>query len=85
MEIHVQMKLQGDGFLIRAELTTRNKIEDLIMERQIGEIVDAGAGLGVADIYIEVEDVEPAIQAVHHLLNELQLQDITTIKRVESS
>ena len=58
MEIHIQIKIQGDGFPSPEELDLRHELEDWIEDNGVGVVVDAGAGGGVMDIFIEPSDME---------------------------
>jgi hypothetical protein len=81
-EIHIQIKCEGDGFPSADELESRNELEDALMEAEVGEIVDAGGGMGVMDIYIDVGDVAGAMTTITELVKTLGLSPRTTVKPV---
>jgi hypothetical protein len=80
MEIHIKFKLRGDGFAEPDELELRNEIEELIEARGIGEFRDAGSGMGVMDLYIEVEDAEAALPKLRVLLREQGAEGMATLR-----
>jgi len=82
MEVHIEVKLKGNGFPAPEETANRYKYEDLIAERNIGEIVDSGAGMGVMDIFVEVSDAAAAKEAILSIAKELNIEEITTITEV---
>ncbi len=82
MERHIQIKIQGDGFPTSDELAARHHLEDLITAANIGQIVDAGSGMGVMDIYIKVSDPTTAQPVVQTLVDQWGLTPITTIRLV---
>jgi hypothetical protein len=78
-EIHIQIKLKEDRFFPSSEeLQIRYKLEDTL-EKQVGEIVDAGAGMGVMDIFVEVAHPDSSLKIIQSLLKEFQIEDITTV------
>ena len=82
-EIHIQIRIKGDGFASPAELDQRNQLEDEITERKIGEVVDAGSGMGVMDLSVEVTDPVKAKEQILRLLSERKLSDRTQVKVVD--
>jgi hypothetical protein len=81
-EIHLQMKLSGDGFPTPDELDLRYELEDWIEETGIGIVLEAGGGGGVMDIF-----VEPAAPDTHEqlarMITERGLSDIMTLRVIE--
>lgn len=81
-EIHIEIKCDGDGFPSSAELAKRNALEDALAEADVGEVVDAGGGMGVMDIYIDVKDVSVAMAKTKEIVVRLGLESRTTIQAV---
>jgi hypothetical protein len=83
MEIHIQIKLKGDGFPSKEELQIRNQLENLIEENRVGEIIDIGAGTGVMDIFIEVDNLRYSMGKIKSLVHELNIEEITDVKKLK--
>jgi hypothetical protein len=81
-EIHIEIKCDGDGFPSSAELAKRHAVEDALAEADVGEVVDAGGGMGVMDIYIDVKDVAAAMAKTQEIVKRLGLEGRTRIERV---
>lgn len=79
-EIHIQIRYDGDGFPSSNELHTRYALEDAIDQAGIGEIVDAGGGMGVMDIFVEVADPSAAQPAVTAIVARVGLADRATVR-----
>lgn len=79
-EIHIQIKIKGDGFASPEELRERNGLEEEIEKRMIGEVVDAGSGMGVMDLAVEVADPLKAQEQILKLLAERNLKDRAKVK-----
>ena len=79
-ETHIQIRCDGNGFPSPEELNTRYALEDAIDEAGIGEIVDAGGGMGVMDIFVEVADPSAAQPAVTALVARVGLADRATVR-----
>ena len=57
----------GDDFATKQDLETRDKIEGLIVESNVGKIIRVGTGMGWMDISIAVKDktvAQPAIKEI---------------------
>ena len=78
-EIHIQIKLQGSGFASPQELGERNRLQDDIERRKIGEVVDAGSGMGVMDLSVVVTDPGKAKEQILQLLSERKLTERATV------
>jgi hypothetical protein len=78
-EIHIQLKCDGDGFPSSDELAKRHAIEDAINDAEVGEVVDAGGGMGVMDVYVDVEDVSVAMAKITEIVKTLGLESRTTV------
>lgn len=59
---HVAMSLGSNDFPSPAQLATRHAFEDLVIERKLGKIVDAGAGGGVMDVFVKLRSASMAEQ-----------------------
>jgi hypothetical protein len=81
-EIHIEIKCDGDGFPSSAELAKRHAVEDALAEADIGEVVDAGGGMGVMDIYVDVKDVAVAMAKTKEIVKRLGLESRTKIEPV---
>lgn len=79
MEIHIQMRLRGQGFPSPDELQLRYELEDALEDQGVGEVVEAGAGGGVMDIFLEVEDGNMAMLAARRMVEAQGLKEITTL------
>ena len=78
-EIHIQIKCDGDGFPSSDELANRHALEDALLEAELGEIVDAGGGMGVMDVFIDVEDVSAAAPRIRDIVKRLGLESRATV------
>lgn len=61
-------------------MDARYAIEDRIIESGLGEIIDAGAGEGVMDVVVRVDDVQKGKTEIEAILDELTLSDVSTIR-----
>jgi hypothetical protein len=80
-EIHIEIKLSGE-FPSDEELYYSDMLEDLIHEREIGDVVGAGAGMGARELEIKVKNGNRALKQLQALLVELHLDQITTMRKV---
>ena len=80
-EIHIQIDCDGEGFPTAHELAMRRELHDALETAEVGEIVDTGGGMGVMDIYLEVDDVETAISRSTAIVKQMGLADRTTVQR----
>ena len=76
-EVRIQIRCEGTGFPTGNELEIRNTLEELIEERGIGEVVDAGSGLGVMDLAVAVANPEAALRSINTLVDQLSLRSRT--------
>lgn len=81
-EIRVQIRFAGAGFPSEEELDLRHTLEDMIEDRGIGEVVDAGAGLGVVDLAVAVSEPKKALSQISSLVAELGIQERTICRIV---
>jgi hypothetical protein len=79
-EIHIQISCDGDGFPSTSELAKRHELEDALAKAEVGEVVDAGGGMGVMDIYLDVDDVTTAVSKAKAIVERLGLADRTTVE-----
>ena len=78
--LRIVFKWPGDDFASRQDLAIRDKIEDLIRERGVGQIIRAGSGMGWMDILIEVEDKDNATPKLEAIIKETEPAIIVTFK-----
>ena len=83
-EIHIEIRCGGDGFPSPDELAMRHAFEDAIADADVGEVVDAGGGMGVMDVYVEVEDVASALSEAKAIVKRLGLEDRATVEAVST-
>jgi len=76
-EIHIQVDL-ATTFPTREELALRHLLEAACKER-VGAISGAGAGDGVMDVWVMVEDGDAATNEVAAVLAELAIADRTRV------
>ncbi len=57
----------------------RRAVHDALEAAQVGEVVDTGAGMGVMDIYLEVDDVASALREATMIVKRLGLADRTSV------
>jgi hypothetical protein len=81
-EIRIQIRSDRDGFPTEAEQDLRHTLENLVEERGIGEIVDAGSGMGVLDIAVAVSRPKEALRAIRALMAELGIESGSTCRIV---
>jgi hypothetical protein len=79
-EIEISIRYTGDGMPSLDELRERQALERRLAETGCGEITDAGAGEGLLEIYLEVQDAAVALPIVEGLVAELGLSPRTTIE-----
>jgi hypothetical protein len=72
MEIHVDMRLSGDGFPTEEERAEIERVVELLDDPGFGEIVDQGSGRGHADVYLVVPDeqAQRAVRAIRALIKD---------------
>ena len=73
MEIQIQIKIPDTDFPSPNLLSTRDELEDDLMNYPEMTIVDIGSGLGVMDIALEVEKSKPALVIIQKLLEKHQI------------
>ncbi len=81
LEIHIQIDCDGEGLPTAHELAMRRALEAALETAEVGEVVDAGGGMGVMDIYLDVDDAETALSRATSIVKELGLADRTTVRR----
>lgn len=79
MEMHIQIKLQGEGFPSSEEALLRDAMEESLGGQTDMTIIDIGSGLGVIDIVLEVNNTESATKAIQQLLKKHQIEQATTV------
>ena len=79
-EIQIAIRLEGDGFATSDELELRDVIEDWITAQNLGQIVDAGSGLGVMNLAVEVSDATAALEQLEVYIAQLGIRDRTTLE-----
>ncbi|MBH25191.1 MAG: hypothetical protein CMH57_12205 [Myxococcales bacterium] len=83
MELHIQIKLDGDGLPDMDALDLRYTLEDRIEDLGYGEVIEAGGGLGVMDIFVQVDDPDTAEEGIATLVAALKLSDVTRVTRID--
>ena len=78
--LSVNMPLEqprSGGFAGPLALNTRQKLEELIDERGVGECYGGGSGMGAMDVSLGVQDVDLGSAQVEVLLRELGVYHYT--------
>jgi hypothetical protein len=78
MEIHVEIKMSNQE--LSKELELRWFVEEFIMKQGIGEVVDAGTGPDVMDIFVDVNEASVAINSLEKFVKKHSLQDRVTLQ-----
>ena len=78
-EIEIAIRLEGEGFATHDELELRDVVEDWIKQQNLGEIVDAGSGLGFMNLAVEVGDAPAALALLESYITQLGIRDRTTL------
>jgi hypothetical protein len=81
-EVHVQIRLPSEGFPTPAQMDLRDRIEEFIEAKALGEVVDAGSGLGAMDLRIEAPSPKKAVAIIRSYLSELGVADHATCEVV---
>ena len=81
-EIHIEIQCDGDGFPSVEELEKRYELEDALAAAEVGEVVDAGGGMGVMDVYVDVPDAAVAVAKTKEIVKRLGLESRTKVKAV---
>jgi len=68
--LRILFQWPGDDFATKQQLETRDKIKALISERQIGQIIQAGSGMGWMDIVIKGDDKDDARKEIEKIIKE---------------
>jgi hypothetical protein len=66
--LRVVIRWPGDDFASRQDIETRNKIQDLMVERNVGKVVRVGTGMGWMDIIVEVRDKKAARSSISDIM-----------------
>ena len=66
--LRVVIRWPGDDFASKQDIETRNKIEGLILERNVGKIIRVGTGMGWMDITVEVKDKQAAQLSISEIM-----------------
>ena len=83
-EIHILIECAGGGFATSDELAVRYALEDALVGAGVGEVVDAGSGDGVMDVFVEVANTAEAQSRIAVILKELGLHEVATVAVVGS-
>jgi hypothetical protein len=81
-EVHVQIRLRSEGFPSQEEMDLRDQVEEFIEAKALGEVVDAGSGLGTMDLRIEASAPKKAVAAIRAYLTDLGVSDHATCEIV---
>ena len=68
-KLQLVIKWPGDDMASKQDLALRDKIEHLIVMKQIGKIVRSGTGMGWMDIVLEVSDPNKARSDIEAIIN----------------
>lgn len=79
-QLRIIFRWPGDDFASKQDLATRNKIERLISERGVGNIIRTGTGMGWMDIVVEVENKERARIEIEKIGREISPNSNLTIR-----
>jgi hypothetical protein len=79
--LRILFRWPGDEFATKQQLEVRDKIERLISDRQIGNVIQSGTGLGWMDIVIEVEEKDTAREKIEKIIKEISPDAKFTILR----
>ncbi len=79
-EIHIEIRCEGDGFPTPQELAKRHELEEALEAAEIGDVVDAGGGEGVMDVFVEVDDANAAVAMARSIVKKLGLADRATVQ-----
>ena len=66
--LRVVIRWPGDDFASKQDIETRNKIQRLIFERNVGKVLRVGTGMGWMDIIIEVKDKKVARSLIPEIM-----------------
>lgn len=66
--LRVVIRWPGDDFASRQDIETRDKIRDLIVEKNVGKVVRVGTGMGWMDIIVEVSDKKAARSSISEIM-----------------
>ena len=66
--LRLVIRWPGDDFAARQDIETRNEIESLILERNIGKIIRVGTGMGWMAITVEIKDKQIARSAINEIM-----------------
>ena len=84
VQLHIQIQIEASLFPTPGEMDARHRLEDMLEARGIGFVTGAGGGMGTADVWVVVQDVPSAKQAIQALLQELGLENTAIIEVVDS-
>jgi len=68
--LRIVFKWPGDDFASLQDLAIRDKIAQLIREKEVGKIIRAGTGMGWMDILIQVKDKDIAMPKLKSIIKE---------------
>jgi len=66
--LRVVIHWPGDDFASRQDIETRNKIQRLISEKHVGNVIRVGTGMGWMDIIVEVQDKKTARSSISEIM-----------------
>jgi hypothetical protein len=66
--LRVVIRWPGDDFASRQDIDTRNRIQNLISEKNVGKVVRVGTGMGWMDIIVEVKDNKVARSSISEIM-----------------
>jgi len=81
-KVHIAIKMKGAGMPSPADLELRHAVEDAIAKRKLGKVTDAGAGMGIMDVYF-IPRSPKAFETAQRLLEDLGLSRVASVRVVE--
>lgn len=70
-DVYINIALRGKGFASAAELALRDRVEDLLVERSVGDLQGGGSGLGMMDVSVQVQERDRAKRQVGEIVREV--------------
>jgi hypothetical protein len=77
--LFLEVILQAADFTFHARDDVEDPLQDALTATGLGEVTGAGAGLGVSNIDIEVNDLQAGLALVRRVLRELNVAPSTVV------
>jgi hypothetical protein len=78
--LRILFRWPGDDLATKQQLETRDRIERLISERQIGKVIQSGTGMGWMDIIVEVAEKDRARERIEKIIRQISPDSKFTIQ-----